>query len=54
MTFLYQDAKILIEIHNKFPDDITFKNVAILNTCLINNNDKSYSQLFLEEALFDE
>ena len=44
----------MIEIHNKFPDDITFKNVAILNTCLINNNDKSYSQLFLEEALFDE
>ena len=47
------DTKILIEIHDKFPNDITFENVVTINKCLINNSDKFYFEVFLEEELFD-
>ena len=36
---------------NKLPDDVTFKNVAILVTCISKDDGKFYPQLFLEEAL---
>ena len=31
----FDDTKILSDTNNKFPDDITFKNVVILMTCFI-------------------
>ena len=36
---------------DKLPDDITFKNVLILMTCVIKDDDKFYPQPFLEETL---
>ena len=69
----FDNAKILIDTDDKFPDYITFKNVVILEealllktkwcclTCNTNNwqhmetikdDNRFYSQLFLEEALF--
>ena len=47
----FDDTKILIETDDKLPDDITFKNVAIIITCVIKDIDKFCQQLFLEEAL---
>ena len=46
----FDDAKILIEIDDKLPGDITFKNAVIFITCAIKDCGKFYSQLFLEEA----
>ena len=34
----------------KFPNDFTSKNVAILITCITKDGDKFYAQQFLEEA----
>ena len=34
------------------PDDITLKSVVILLTCVIKDDGKFHSQIFLEEALF--
>ena len=34
----------------KFPNDFTLKNVAILITCVTKDGDKFYAQQFLEEA----
>ena len=47
----FDDSKILIDTHDKLSDDIIFKNVAILITCIIKDSDKFYPQLYLEEAL---
>ena len=38
----FDDCKILIETDDKLPDDITLKNVAILITCAIKDDDKFY------------
>ena len=46
------NTKILIDTEDKLPNDITLKNVAILITCVINDDNKFYRQLFLEKALF--
>ena len=46
------DTIIFIDTNDKFQDDISFKNVVILNTCDIKDDDKFYLQIFLEEALF--
>ena len=48
----FDSFKILIDIDDKFPDGSTFKNVAILITCVIKNDGKLYPQIFLEKALF--
>ena len=48
------NIRILIDINNKFPDDITLKNVTIIMTCVIKDGDKFYRHLFLEETLCDE
>ena len=34
-TKQFNDTKILIDTDDKLPDDITFKNAAILMTCVI-------------------
>ena len=45
----FEDAKVLIDA-----DDIIFKNVVILITCVIKEDDKLYLQISLEETMFDK
>ena len=47
-------AKILIDTNDKLQDDITLKNMVILMTYVIKDDDKFYRQIFLEEALYDK
>ena len=47
-TEKFDDTKILIDIDNKFPDDITLKNVVVLMTCVIKEGNRFYPQIFLE------
>ena len=47
----FYDTKILIETDDKLQVDITLKNVVILITCMIKDDGKFYSQIFLEEVL---
>ena len=42
----FGDTKIVIETDDKLPDDITFKSVVILITCIIKDGDKFYPQYF--------
>ena len=44
----------MIETYDKLPDDIIFKNVVILMTCIIKDGDKLYSQLFLGELFLSQ
>ena len=48
----FADTKILIDTDDKLPDDITFKNVVVLMTCVIKDDGKLYPQIFLEEAFY--
>ena len=50
----FDDTKILIDTDDKLPDYITFKNVVILITYVIKDDAKFYTQIFLEEALYNE
>ena len=47
----FDDVKILIDTDDKLANKVTLKNVLILISCVINNDDKFYPQIFLEEAL---
>ena len=49
---VFDNSRILVEIHDKLPDDITLRNVVILITSVIKNDGRFYPELFLEEALF--
>ena len=40
-------SKILIDMDDKQPDDITFKNVVISIICVIKDDGKFYPQIFL-------
>ena len=54
-TERFDKTKFLIDTDdNELIDDITLKNVVILNTCIIKDADKFYRQLFLEEALLKD
>ena len=44
----FDDTKILIDIDDKLPDDITLKNVVVLMTCVIKEGNKFYPQIPLE------
>ena len=46
------DTKILVDVDNKLPDNVTLKNVVILMTCVMSDDCKFYLELFLGEALF--
>ena len=48
----FDDAKILIDTDDKLPNNITLKNVVILMTCVMKDDDNFYSLIFLEKALF--
>ena len=50
----FDDTRILIDTDDKLPGDITLKNVAILVTSVIKDDDKFYPQILLEGALYDE
>ena len=50
----FDDTKILIEIDDKFPDDVTLKDVVIFITCVLKSDDKLYPQIFSEEVLVTE
>ena len=43
----FDDTKILIDMDDKLPDDITFKNVVISIICVIKDDGKFYPQIFL-------
>ena len=43
----------MADTYDELQDDITLKSVVILMSCVIKSDDKFYSQLFLEETLFD-
>lgn len=45
----FDNMKKVVGTDNKLPGDATF---VILMTCVINTDDKFYSQLILEELLF--
>ena len=47
-----ENTKILIDANSELADDTTLKNFAVLITCVIKDDGKFYSKLFLEEALF--
>ena len=49
----FDNTKILIEIDDKSPDDITLKNAVILMTFVVKDGNRFFPQLFLEEALYD-
>ena len=44
-------ATVLIDTDDNLPDDITFKNVGILITCNMKDDNKFYPQILLQEAL---
>ena len=44
----------MIDTDDELPNYITFKNVVILITCIINDDAKFYAKIFLEEALYDK
>ena len=50
----FDNTKILIEVDDKLPNNITLKNVVTLITCVIKDDGKFYPQIFLEEALYDK
>ena len=48
------NTKILIETDTILPDNITFKNAAVLMASIIKDDYNFFPQLFLEETLYDE
>ena len=42
----FDNTKILIDTNGQLPQDITWKNVVILMTCIINNDGKFYRKYF--------
>ena len=42
----FDNTKILIDTNGQLPQDITWKNVVILMTCIINNDGKFYHKYF--------
>ena len=47
-------TKSLIDTDDKLPDDITFKNVTRLITCVLKDNGKFYLHIFLDKALLNK
>ena len=48
----FDNTKIFIDADDKLSNDIIFKNIVILITCVITDDNKFYLQLLLEQALF--
>ena len=47
----FDDTKNLIEMVDKFLNDINLRNDVMLMTCVIENSGKFYPQMLLEQAL---
>ena len=47
------DINILVDTDDKLPDNITLKSVAVLMTYVIEDDNKFYLQLFLEETFLE-
>ena len=47
----FDDSKILVDTDDEISDDITLKKAVALISCILNDDDKFYQQMFLEEAL---
>lgn len=48
----FVDTKIFIHTEDKLSDNVTLKIVMMLVACVVKDESKFYSQLFLEEAFF--
>ena len=51
-TEKFDNTNIFIDADDKLWNDIILKDIVILITCVITDDNKFYLQLFLEEALF--
>ena len=51
-TEKFDNTNIFIDANDKLWNDIILKDIVILITCVITDDNKFYLQLFLEEALF--
>ena len=49
----FDDTKNLIDRYDKVPDYITLKNVVISIKCVIKDDAKFHTQIFLEQALYE-
>ena len=38
----FDDTKILTDANEKFPDDTTLKNIVVIITCVVKEDDKFY------------
>ena len=47
-----KNLMILIGTNDILPDYIAIKNIALLMICIIKNDGKLYSKIFLEKVLF--
>ena len=47
------DINILVDTDDKLPDNITLKSVVVLMTYVIEDDNKFYLQLFLEETFLE-
>ena len=50
----FDDTKILIDTDDKSPNYIALKNAVILITCVIKDDSEFYSEICLEETLYNE
>ena len=48
----FYKTNTLIDIDDKLPNYVTLKNIAIVITCVIKDDNKFYPQLLLEKELF--
>ena len=48
------DTKVLIDTDDKLPDYITLKNIVVITTSVIKDDDKFYLHLLWEKTLYDE
>ena len=50
----FDNTNILTDTPDKLPDDISLEYVVILIMCIIKDDIKYYSQIFLEKGLYDK
>ena len=50
----FDNTKPLIDASDKLPADIIVKDILIVITCAIKDNNKQYPQIFLEEGLYNK
>ena len=48
----FDDTKILIDVDDKLPDNITLRYFIILKACVTKDDASFYPQIIIEKALF--